>query len=224
MPVVATMCLPHLDVDAEGLQPLGGRPAGGGPAGGIPAGGTLAEEGPAEEGPAGEGPADLLERSPSREPVAWSPRRLWNLLAVVAALASAWGEAAFSLPGGGQVATDGPSRRRKSIEPPSPLAVIPRLDGDPSPPHDRSNCLHCKGVPRPASFVLSAAVAHSSAVAYLLSHTCGRRAQPRWKRIPAREAHVRGRGNPRLRTARRPGTEPPAPALTSGVDGCFRVG
>jgi hypothetical protein len=79
MPVVATICLPHLDVDAEGLQPLGGDPAGGGPAGGLPAGRI----------PAGEGPADLLERSPSRGPVAWSPRRLWNLSAVVAALASA---------------------------------------------------------------------------------------------------------------------------------------
>ena len=95
------------------------------------------------------------------------------------------GERRFSPPGGGPVTTDGSNRRRKSTEPPSPLTLIPRLNGDPSRPHDRSNYLRYKGVPRPASFVLSAAVAHSSAVArssavaYLFPHTCGRRAQPR---------------------------------------------
>jgi hypothetical protein len=162
--------------------------------------GALLEGSRPEEIPAGEGPADLLERFPSRGPVAgvsggcgtyWRLSRRWRRRR----------ERRFSLPGGGPVATDGPNRCRKSPGPPSPLALIPRLDGDPSPPHDRSSRPRCKGVPRPASFVLSAAVAH------LLSHTCGRSAQPRRGSIPAREAHVRGRGNPRLRTTR--AVEPP---------------
>jgi hypothetical protein len=41
-----------------------------------------------------------------------------------------------------------PTVAARAPVPPSPLAAIPRLDGDPSPPHDRSSCLHCKGVPR----------------------------------------------------------------------------
>jgi hypothetical protein len=226
MPVVPTICLPHLDVDAEGLQPLGGRPAGGGPAGGIlagriPAGGTLAEEGPAEEGPVGKGPADLLERSPSRGPVAWSPRRLWNLIGGCRGAGVGVGRGGF-LSSGGRAGRDGQSQPSPQ-EPRSPLLPSPRslaLMGTPvarkTGPTTSATRAYLDAVP----VVLSAAVAHSSAVArssavaYLLSHTRGRSAQPRKERIPAGGATLAsgrpGRSNRRRRRPAGRGRHGPA--------------
>jgi hypothetical protein len=234
MPVVPTICLPHLDVDAEDLQPLGGGPC---RKGALPEGALLEESLPEEP---------LLERIPLRRVLlrrvlltCWrGPRRGGRSHGVPGGcgtyrrLSRRWRrrrERRFSLPGGGQVATDNPSRRRKSTEPPSPLAAIPRLDGDQSPVRPvqlpplqgrtstrllRSVCC-CRTLVCCRTLFCSRTLVccRISALAYL-----------RTERTAARRANLPSGRQGAAGTARRPSTEPPAPALTSGVDGCFRTG
>jgi hypothetical protein len=183
-----------------------------------------------EEIPAGEGPADLLERFPSRGPVAgvsggcgtyWRLSRRWRRRR----------ERRFSLPGGGQVTTDGSNRRHKSTEPPSPLALIPRLDGAPVP---RTTGLTTSAtrayLDPPPSFCLL--LSHTR----LLSHICsriladgrrsrGRGARPRERRMSAGGATLAserpGRSNRRRRRPAgrgRPGPAPRHRASGAGLD------
>jgi hypothetical protein len=83
-----------------------------------------------------------------------------------------------------------PAVAARAPAPPSPLAAIPRLDGDPSRPQDRSNYLRYKGVPRRRSrrsvcccrtlvCCRTLFCRRISALAHLLSHTRRRSAYPR---------------------------------------------